>query len=260
MERELSVLIIEDDLEACRRFEECAEIMPAVSVVACTNDSQKGVELVKEYMPDAVVLDLELNDGRGSGIDFLKLLKGAELSYKPFIIVTSNNSSQLTVEFVRSLEIDYYVSKHKADYSEKQVLEMLETMKDMIQNNRMTVDKDYDVNESAEKKEKRIRRMITMELDQIGISPKMIGYKYLADAIYLLIKDEERPLAVVIGETYKKSTGSVERAMQTAINKAWRVNDTEDLLKYYTARIDPRRGAPTVTEFVYYYANKVKGM
>ena len=138
--------------------------------------------------------------------------------------------------------------------------EMLETMKDMIQNNRMTVDKDYDVNESAEKKEKRIRRMITMELDQIGISPKMIGYKYLADAIYLLIKDEERPLAVVIGETYKKSTGSVERAMQTAINKAWRVNDTEDLLKYYTARIDPRRGAPTVTEFIYYYANKVKGI
>ena len=67
-------------------------------------------------------------------------------------------------------------------------------------------------------------------------------------------------MGVVIGETYKKSTGSVERAMQTAINKAWRVNDTEDLLKYYTARIDPRRGAPTVTEFVYYYANKVKGM
>lgn len=260
MERELSILVIEDDKEACKIFEDYAATMDKIEIVACTNDSEKGIALIKEYRVDAVILDLELNDGRGSGIDFLKDMSKLKLQYKPFVVVTSNNSSRMTVDFVRSLGIDYYFSKHKSDYSEKTVLGMLESMKDTIQGSIKKDDSSYDVKDSAYKKEKKIKRIITTELDLIGISPKAVGYKYLADAIYLLINGEERSLSTVIGEMYRKSDSSVERAMQNAINKAWRVNDTEDLLEYYKARIDPRRGAPTLTEFVYYYANKIKEM
>lgn len=260
MERELSVLIIEDDKDACRTFEDCASTMDKIEVVACTNDSQKGIELIKEYRVDAVILDLELNDGRGSGIDFLEDLAKLDINYKPFIVVTSNNSSRMTVEFVRSLGIDYYFSKHKSDYSEKAVLGMLESMKDTIQGSIKKDDAGYDAKDSAYKREKKIRRLISNELDLIGISPKAVGYKYLTEAVYLVINQEDRPLTTVIGEKYKKSNSSVERAMQNAINKAWRVNDTEALLENYKARIDPRRGAPTLTEFIYYYANKVGEM
>ena len=260
MEREVSIIVIEDDREACKRFQDIAETMDKISVAACTSDSDEGVELVKQYMPDAVILDLELNEGRGSGMDFLTMLDKADIPYKPFVVVTSNNSSKMIVEYVRSLEIGYYVSKHKEDYSEKAVLDMLVSMKDTIQGSHKKVDKVYDDKDSEEKKEKRIRRMITNELDLVGISPKAIGYDYLTEAIYLLINGEDRPLPAVIGEKYKKTDSSVERAMQNAINKAWRVNDTEELLENYKARIDPRRGNPTLTEFVYYYAKKIKEM
>lgn len=260
MERELSVMVIEDDQEANKRFEECAATMNKIEIVACTNDSGKGIDMLKEYRVDAVILDLELNDGVGSGMDFLLGISGAGLNYKPFIVVTSNNSSHLTVDYVRSLGIDYYFSKHKSDYSEKVVLGMLESMKDTIQGNIKKGDSEHYAEDSAYKIEKRLRRIITAELDFVGISPKAVGYKYLTDAIYHLINGEDRPLATVVGEIYKKSNSSVERAMQNAINKAWRVNDTEELLEHYKARIDPRRGAPTLTEFIYYYANKVREM
>ena len=46
--------------------------------------------------------------------------------------------------------------------------------------------------------------------------------------------------------------------MQNAIKQAWTTNDVEDLLQFYTARIRPDRGAPTLMEFVCYYANKIK--
>lgn len=260
MERELSVLVIEDDENACKRFEDIAETMENISIVACTNDSERGIELLIEYMPDAVILDLELNDGRGSGIDFLTLLDKEELSYKPFVVVTSNNSSKMMVDYLRSFEIGFYVSKHKADYSEESVLGMLIAMKGTIQGSIKEVDKNYDSTDSANKKEKKLRRIITNELDLVGISPKAVGYKYLAEAIYLLINGEERPLSTVIGEKYKKSNPSVERAMQNAIDRAWRVGDTEELFKHYKARVDLRRGAPTLTEFIYYYEKKIREM
>jgi flavin-binding protein dodecin len=49
-------------------------------------------------------------------------------------------------------------------------------------------------------------------------------------------------LCNVIGQKYGKTESSVERAMQNAINKAWRTCDIDDLLHYYTARISSDKG------------------
>ena len=46
--------------------------------------------------------------------------------------------------------------------------------------------------------------------------------------------------------------------MQNAIARAWRTTPIEDLLRYYTARISSEKGVPTITEFIYYYAAKLK--
>lgn len=61
----------------------------------------------------------------------------------------------------------------------------------------------------------------------------------------------------MLGEKYKKSDASIERAMQNAINRAWRTSDIDDLLTYYTARIQSQKGVPTIMEFIFYYANKI---
>lgn len=257
MDRELNVLVIEDDEVVCKCFENQSEMMERISIVACTNDSEKAIEHVKEYLPDAIILDLELDKGKGNGIDFLNALKRLDLPYKPFIIVTTNNSSKITKEIVRSMGIDFYFSKHQTDYSEKGILEFLDSMKDNIQEMINKVDKSYNVVDSAKKREKHLKALVVKELELVGISPKAKGFNYLIDAIFLLINGEQRSLTIVVGEIYGKTSSSVERAMQNAIDRAWKVNDTEELLKYYTARIDVRRGAPTLTEFVYYYAKKI---
>ena len=49
-----------------------------------------------------------------------------------------------------------------------------------------------------------------------------------------------------------------ERAMQNAIHRAWKKADIEDLLKHYTAKVNSEKGCPTITEFICYYANKLK--
>ena len=153
------------------------------------------------------------------GIDFLNSMKKLSLPYKPFVVVTTNNSSQMTKQIVQSMGIDFFFSKHQKGYSEKEVLEFLESMKDEIQEMFKKTDKDYDITDSVKTREKLIRAMITKELDYIGINPKAVGYKYLTEAIYALINGEERSLSIVVGEIFKKTSSSVERAMQHAIDR-----------------------------------------
>ena len=46
--------------------------------------------------------------------------------------------------------------------------------------------------------------------------------------------------------------------MQNAILYAWRVSSLDDISEIYTARINHETGVPTPTEFIYFYADKVK--
>jgi DNA-binding NarL/FixJ family response regulator len=258
MNKELNIMIIEDDTAACKHFTEYADITEGISIVAITNNSFRALEQVKECIPDAVILDLELNQGKGNGLLFLQELKEMSLPYKPFILVTTNNSSSITYDYARQLGADFIMSKHQSDYSEKNAIDFLKMMKDIIQNNIQRKQPDYEENESANQREKRLIRLINKELDLIGISPKAIGYKYLTNAILLVINGHTNNLCTTIAQQFSKTDSSVERAMQNAINSAWRSNDIDQLLQYYTARINSEKGVPTLTEFIYYYANKIK--
>ena len=64
-------------------------------------------------------------------------------------------------------------------------------------------------------------------------------------------------LSTIIGDKYQKTEASVERAMQNAINRAWKQTDIDELSRYYTARIHSDKGVPTITDFIYYYAAKL---
>ena len=61
----------------------------------------------------------------------------------------------------------------------------------------------------------------------------------------------------VIGKRHGKTENSVERAMQNAINRTWAGADKDELLAHYTAKIKSRKGVPTITEFIYFYAQKL---
>lgn len=259
MKRELHVVLIEDDPLACKEFKEYIDTVPEVMLVEITNNSYRAIELVRDSLPDVIILDLELNEGQGNGLLFLKEMKKLSLMRTPYVLITTNNSSNTTYEAARQLGADFIMSKHQADYSAAYAVDFLRMMKDVIQSRYASTQPSADVKMSVEESDKRIRRMITTELDFVGISPKAVGYKYLADAIFLVIKNRPSNICTTLGKKYGKTDSSVERAMQNAINRAWRNTDIDELLTHYKARIRSDKGVPTLTEFIHYYAKTVKG-
>lgn len=258
MSKELSIMIIEDDIIACKNFADCVASTDGVTISTITNNSYRALDYTKELLPDVIILDLELQQGQGNGLTFLQDLRSLELPTKPYILVTTNVSSTTTCEYARQNGADFIMSKHQEDYSEKEVIDFLKMMKDIIQNSLQQHTPSYDSTDSDEQREKRLIRIINMELDNIGISPKAVGYTYLTEAILLVLNGRKSNLSTVIGQKHNKTFSSVDRAMQNAINKAWMTTDINTLLKNYTATIRSDKGVPTLTEFVHFYATKIK--
>ncbi len=255
----LSVLIIEDDPNTCSSFIQHANSMDNIHIIDIVDDATIAINLIKFHHPDAIILDLELHLGGGTGLDILKALNTFSLPYRPYVLITTNNSSITTHNYARKLGADFILTKQQRGYSEKSALSFLQDMicdiKD-FQHNNLQPDSSY--HESNPLMHNYIQQCVMEELNLIGINPKFIGYKYLQDAITMTIKSSDVNFYKEIAQKYKRAENSIERAMRYAIDNAWKTSDIDDLLRHYTAKISSERGVPTVMEFISYYALKIK--
>lgn len=256
MIEKLELLLVEDDTIACKDFISLIDDSEDITLTGVTNNAAKALEYIKEYLPDVVILDLELHLGSGSGLNILAELKEMPLSKSPFVLITTNNTSPVTYETARKLGADYIMSKHQANYSAREVIDFLRILSPTILSKRKLAETDAAI-ETPKYNQKRIIRRITAELNHVCINPKDIGYQYLIDAIEIMMNERTQNIASIIAKRHNKTEASVIRAMQNAIERAWKSADIDDLLVHYTARINSEKGVPTITEFICYYANKL---
>lgn len=256
MTKELSILLIEDDELACRQLKQCIEKHEDLKLAAITNNSDQALTLVRSHLPNVILLDLELHHGGGNGLLFLNELKKLRLDHPPYILVTTNNMSDVTLEQARQLGADFTLTKYEKGYSAEYVVENILLMRPAILKKNTMVSPMPDMTPVEE--EQLLIKRIKRELDLIGVKPKAVGYNYLVDAILMIVQGSDASVARSLVPKYGKTEKSIERAMQNAIKQAWSTNDIDDLLNYYTAKIRSDKGCPTLMEFVYYYADRIK--
>ena len=252
----LRILLVEDEPEVCQSFQQHADNLEYLDIIAYTNNSAEALKQICDLQPNVIILDLELHKGGGTGIDILTGIHSLCLQYPPFILVTTNNSSKTTLEYVRTLGADFILSKHQTNYTEQGVLHFLETMRKAILAGQSLSGTTFP--DRMEDQEKRMLIRLKTELHLLGFNPKHLGYKYLIDTILLKTTAPETDTYLTLITKYKKTASSIERAMQNAINWTWAHSPIEDLLQFYPVRIRSDKGVPTLTEFVSYYADKLK--
>ena len=258
MQRDLNVLLVEDDRDLCEEFGRCFAETEGIELVASTDSATQALELVRELQPDAVVLDLELHMGEGNGITFLSQLSKLKGVKKPFVVVNTNNSSRTTHDIARKLGADFVMYKHTQGHGPSVIADFLLTVdSEGIVDAPATGQLYDDVRESLSGQNE-LKERIYDELNKVSISPRSKGYNYLADAIEICCGGHVPHVSAMVAEKYGKKVKSVERAMQTAIDRAWDTTDIDELLQHYKAHINARRVSPTVMEFVCYYATKLR--
>ncbi|MCL2248083.1 MAG: response regulator [Oscillospiraceae bacterium] len=258
----MSLLLIEDDIAECAKFKNCANNRTDVTFVGMTGSSAEGVQYVTSHLPEGVILDLELHKGQGSGIKFLEDLKSKKLNRRPIVVVTTNTSSPIVHNHTRDNGVDYIFYKGQSDYSPEMVINILLSLREFshtAQNNNLP--NDLQTIESPEELHNRIATRISAELNFIGINMRYKGRAHLEKAIFHLITNESDNSHSVISQvaiSLKVPYNTIIRAIQTSINKAWKNSCIDDLKKHYTMRINIHTGVPSPSEFIHYYADKIR--
>lgn len=262
LEKPMTLLLIEDDVAECIKFKDCANRRADITFVGMTGSSAEGLQCVKTRLPEGIILDLELNKGKGSGFQFLEEIKEVELARYPIVIVTTNSPSEIVYNYVHDNGAALVFCKRKPDYSPDMVVNhLLVLRKSLHLMNSSELPTDLQTLETPEERQARITKRIETELNLVGISPKYKGYRHLYEAIEHLIlieKDAAESVINQVAAVHKSSYSAIIRTMQTAINNAWKSTAIDDLLTHYTARIDIRTGVPSPTEFIHHYANKIR--
>ena len=257
MDNKIKIILLEDNDTESKSFQDFVNKRNDIELINITKSSNEAITLVKKHSPNVIILDLELHDGHGSGFDFLNNLKKLSLNYKPLIIVTTNIVSSVIYDRLHKDLVDLIFYKKQQDYSPKLVIDtlLLLVQKPIINNTINTRPKTDDSNE----KDLELCNRINNQLDLIGISYKLKGRTYIFEAVYYLLTNNNPNITAFqyLSSRYKLLTSSINRAIQTAINHAWRTTAIEDLRIYYTAPINYNTGVPSPTEFICFLVNKL---
>jgi len=258
----MKIVLVEDDAAACRAFIECANRRRDIYFVGVTDDSDEGLKYVVDHLPEAVILDLELNWGSGSGMGFLKKFSKMDFSVRPIVVVTTRNRSEMVQNQLHAYGVEWIFCKEQSSYSAEMVVEQLLDLRPFLYKQKY-VSPDLRTIETPAELRKRIMTRIGAELDDFGISPKYKGRVIIEDAIYRLInKKNDRESERVFSEMAAEQGthyNNIVRPIETAVTTAWnKPSDMDRMLKSYTAPVHESIGAPTPTEFMHYYANKIR--
>lgn len=260
IKRKMDILILEDNVDECKDFITSLQNHNDFNLLTITDSDIEALECVKLHKPEGIVLDIELNNstsGNLNSLDFLTNIKNLNLDYNPIIVVTTHVLSNRVYEIFRRNGIDTILYKNHPSYSVSQVLNTLLSLRIDIPKSNLVTLKDV-----LQDERNRISEYIDYELSMIGISPKLKGREYLYSAIFHLVENRDNINIVKLNEflvnKYHKSDKTINNGMRTAILSAWRNSPIEDLTKYYTDKINPETGYPSVTQFIYHYYNKIK--
>ena len=139
-------------------------------VVTCTR-GRKALHLVRELRPDVLVLDLMLPE-----VDGISLLKALEVSdCRPAVLATTTLISDYILNAAESMKVDYLLCKPcDIHATAARVTEQLSRL------------------EAEGQSPEALRSRITELLLLLGLSVKLHGFRYLREAVYLMLRDPEQ--------------------------------------------------------------------
>lgn len=172
------------------------------NILTCDN-GHLALELLESFMPEIVVLDLEL-----PGLDGFTILQDAiEKGIHPVVLALTRLNNPYIAETAGELGIQYIMMKPFAMHALSRRLSGL-------------------VRWYENQKRMNLQTAITDQLHFFCIRDRLDGYTYLLEAVTLMMTGNHRFVTKEvypdIGRKYGCSWESVERSIRSAIQDAWK--------------------------------------
>lgn len=237
--QEISVLFADDLSVVSKRF--CEYLNLGFKIKTCAKNGEAVLDELRRNNYDVIVMDVFLQTIDALGV--LLRLKDMNPKRKPAIIIESSmNNPSIENEFIRNGANAYLIKP----VSPNVLISKIKAIAENRYKNALMFTNTKPDNEV----------MVTDILNNMAVSIKMKGYRYLRYAIVSAIENPEllngitTELYPYVANRYAASATCVERDIRTAINSAWKNGDIIAFSRYFGYNRTTRNKAPTNAEFI----------
>ena len=228
-------------------------------------DGNEAVEMIKNAIPDVVLLDVIMPHLDGLGV--LENINGIKKDGKPLCIMLSAVGQDKITQKAINLGAEYYVVK---PVDIELLIKRIRELKYYKPNTRLDfisreIKAQYiEIPANSEKAEENLEALVTNLIHEVGVPAHIKGYQYLREAIMMVVKDIDvinqitKSLYPQIAHKYHTTPSRVERAIRHAIEVAWGRGQQEAVENIFGYTISAAKGKPTNSEFIAMIADKLR--
>lgn len=254
----IKVLIGDDNRDFCDLLRSYIESQEDLELVGVAHNGAEVVEAVSSQEPDLIILDIIMPHLDGIGV--LERLNQMDAQHRPKVIMLTALGQENITQKVLEMGADYHVLKPFS-------LEMLGTRIRQLVIPRPVVNVPLLERNDVPALAPRTRSLdsdITTIIHEIGIPAHIKGYRYLREAIMMVVNRVEflagvtKELYPTIARNHGTTPSRVERAIRHAIEVAWSRGNLEVLNLLFGHTVNRERGKPTNSEFIAMVADRLR--
>ena len=258
--KKIKIGIADDNKEFCNILTDYFKDKENIDIVFVTHDGNKTIDAIKTHSPEVLILDMVMPYMDGLGV--LEAINEMELPSYPRTIVLSAVGQETITQKSINMGAEYYIVKPFNFDTLLKRINQLAGNDNAGENKR-----NYARAISSNKRETSFEELeieVTNIIHEIGVPAHIKGYKYLRDAIIMVVQNMEM-LNAVTKELYpaiafKNGTtpSRVERAIRHAIEVAWNRGKIETIDKLFGYTVQHDKGKPTNSEFIALISDKLR--
>ncbi len=214
-------------------------------------DGREAIEKGLEFQPDIVVTSLVL-----PGIDGIGVIAELKPRLKNTVFVVSSSIlSNYAIKMAEERGATLYFAK-PTEFS---------VFRDRLKERMSCEDAAADEPSTTLVKNEDVAVMsaITREIQQIGLSPGIKGFRYVRHAIYLMAESEKcrsmmKEIYPAVAKKFETTTACVERDIRHAIEGAWTHGSMKRIDEVFGFSVDADKGKPTNSAFISTIAERIR--
>lgn len=259
----IRVLIGDDNREFCELLRTYVESQPDMELSGVAHNGADVLEAVRTTEPDVIILDIIMPHLDGIGV--LEQLSLMEISHRPKVIMLTAFGQETITQKAAEMGADYYVLKpFNLDMLGTRIRQVAEAVPRRPATGRQVAPPLHLTALHERSRNRVLDNDVTAIIHTLGVPPHIKGYRYLREAILLVVGRVEllgsvtKELYPSIARTHQTTPSRVERAIRHAIEVAWSRGNSEAIDGLFGHTLKRHRGKPTNSEFIAMIADKLR--
>lgn len=246
MEKKITVGVAEDNEIVLEMLVEVVRSEEQFELVGEAMTGAEAMKLVREKQPDVMLLDLVMP--QGGGLDVMATAKEENIQKTKFIAVSALGEERIAQEAIAHGAQYYIMKPFEANGVIRRIKAVCTESENQVGTDEQT----------------KVEHIITKSLHTLGVPAQLNGYKYLREAIAMVVMNPQGVTAItrqiypVIAERHNASSPSVERAIRHAIEVSWNRGSMEAINRMLGYTINNQKGKPTNSEYIAMVADHIR--